>query len=213
MLAGPLSMIEVAGAQFPLPGGARPAVWAGQDASSELVVRLEAIPDPRSAQGRRYRLSTLLAIGVCALSTPGYDSLTAVAEWARRADQGVLARLGAPFDPWPGRYLAPDEGTLREMFARVEPGALAVAGFARLKKLIPPAAGRAAKDARERDRPERALVYAVPCARTIRLRTHFLRRIVRRFSLLHTRHTGQRRNRSSCLDVWSVRIYRPDRSR
>jgi hypothetical protein len=46
-----------------------------------------------------------------------YDSLTAVAEWARRAGQDVLARLGAPYDPFAGRFLAPDEGTLRGAFA------------------------------------------------------------------------------------------------
>jgi predicted transposase YbfD/YdcC len=146
VLARPLSMVEVAAAQLVPCGGGGPAVSAGQDASPGLLARLQAVPDPRSPQGRRYRLATLLAIGVCALSTPGYDSLTAVAEWARRAGQDVLARLGAPFDPWSGRYLAPDEGTLREVFARVDPGALAAAGFARLKDLIPPAAGRLAPD-------------------------------------------------------------------
>jgi predicted transposase YbfD/YdcC len=168
VLAGPLSTLEVALAQLVPSGGGGPAVSAGQDSSPGLLARLEAVPDPRSARGRRYRLATLLAIGVCALSTPGYDSLTAVAEWARRADQGVLARLGAPFDPWSGRYLAPDEGTLREVFARVDPGALAAAGFTHLKALIPPTAEtrapdgvcereqrRAAKHARERDQPVR----------------------------------------------------------
>ena len=103
---------------------------------------LEVVPDPRSPQGRRYRLATLPAIGVCALSTPGYDPLTLVAERARRADQNVLVRLGAPFDPWSARYPAPDEGTLREMFARVDPGAPATAGFARLKGRIALSAGR-----------------------------------------------------------------------
>ncbi len=177
MLAGPLSTLEVAAAQLLPSDSGGPAVSAGQHASPGLLERLEAVADPRSARGRRYRLATLLAIGVCALSTPGYDSLTAVAEWARRADQSVLARLGAPFDPWSGRYLAPDEGTLRELFARVDPGALAAAGFARLKALIPPASEnrapdgvgereqrRAAKSARERDRPTRPprrIAYAV----------------------------------------------------
>lgn len=146
MLAGPLSMVDVAAAQVVPSGGGGIAVSAGHGVSLGLLERLEAVPDPRSRRGRRYRLCTLLAIGVCALSTCGYDSLTAVAEWARRADQSVLARLGAPFDPWSGRYLAPDEGTLREAFARVDPGALAAAGFARLKALIPVAPGQGAPD-------------------------------------------------------------------
>ncbi len=168
MLAGPLSCIELSGALLPSTGGGDLAVCAVQGLDPGLLARLEAVPDPRSPRGRRYRLATLLAIGVCALSTPGYDSLTAVAEWARRADQSVLARLGTRFDPWSGRYLAPDEGTLRQAFARVDPGALAAAGFARLKDLVPPAAGdrapdgvgereqrRAAKSARECERPAR----------------------------------------------------------
>lgn len=168
MLAGPLSTLEIATAQLAPSGGGSATVSAGQHQLPGLLGRLEAIPDPRSPQGRRYRLSTLLAIGVCALSTPGYDSLTAVAEWARRAGQDVLARLGAPFDPFSGRYLAPDEGTLREVFARVDPCALSAAGFARLKDLVPPSAGRLAPDglpereqrrahkvARERERPSR----------------------------------------------------------
>ena len=158
------------------PGGGGLAVSAGHGVVPGLLAHLEAVPDPRSARGRRYRLATLLAIGVRALSTPGHDSLTAVAEWARRAGQDVLARLGAPFDPFSGRYLAPDEGTLREVFARVDPGALAAAGFARLETLIPPAPGRFAPDGvGEREqrramaaaartgpaRPPRRLAYAV----------------------------------------------------
>jgi predicted transposase YbfD/YdcC len=152
-------MIEAALAHLAPVGGGGAAVSVEQSVAPGLLARLEAVPDPRSAQGRRYRLSTLLAIGVCALSTPGYDSLTAVAEWARRAGQDVLARLGAPYDPFAGRYLAPDEGTLREVFARLDVGALSAAGFARLKDLIPPAADRLAPDVvpeREQRRAHRA---------------------------------------------------------
>ena len=123
MLAGPLSCIELYSPVLTSIGGGEAVVCAGRDAVPGLLSRLEAVPDPRSPRGRRYRLSTLLAIVVCALSTPGHDSLTAAAEWGRRASQAVLARLGAPFDPWSARYLAPDEGTLREAFARVDPGA------------------------------------------------------------------------------------------
>lgn len=174
MLAGPLSTLEPAVAALVPPGGGGLVVSAGRGAGPGLLERLGAVPDPRSARGRRYQLATLLAIGVCALSCPGHDSLTAVAEWARRAGQDVLERLGAPFDPFRGRYLAPDEGTLREVFARVDPGALAAAGFAHLKALIPPGAAsrapdgvgereqrRAARGARERERPARLIAYAV----------------------------------------------------
>ena len=177
MLAGPLSMVEAAMAQSVPSGGGGSAVLAGQSPSPGLLARLEAVPDPRSPRGRRYRLATLLAIGVCALSAPGHDCLAAVAQWARRAGPDVLARLGCPFDPFAGCFRAPDEGTLREAFARVDPAALAAAGFAYLKDLIPPEAGsatpdgvsereqrRAAKSARERERPvrpPRRTAYAV----------------------------------------------------
>jgi predicted transposase YbfD/YdcC len=168
-------MVEVASARLVSSGGGGSAVSPGHGVPAGLLARLEAVPDPRSAQGRRYQLSTLLAIGVCALSTPGYNSLTAVAEWAQRAGPQVLARLGVPYDPLKGCFRVPDEGTLREAFARVDPGALAAAGFARLKDLIPPRAGfvapdgvrereqwRAAKGARDWPaRPPRRTAYAV----------------------------------------------------
>jgi len=98
VLAGPLSMAEMASAQLVSCGGGGAAVSSGHGASPGLLELLEAVPDPRSARGRRYRLATLLAIGVCALSASGHDSLAAVAEWARRADQDVES---ARFSPHP----------------------------------------------------------------------------------------------------------------
>ena len=53
------------------------------------------------------------------LVAAGHDSVTAIAQWARRAGDEVLARLGAPFDPIAGRYQAPDEKTLRDAYAEV----------------------------------------------------------------------------------------------
>jgi hypothetical protein len=44
----------------------------------------------------RYRLATLLAIEVCALTSAGHNSSTAVAEWARRCSPQELQRLGCP---------------------------------------------------------------------------------------------------------------------
>ncbi|MEU9930073.1 hypothetical protein AB0H66_21950 [Streptomyces anulatus] len=79
----------------------------------------------------RFRPATLLAVGVCALTSAGHNSLTAIAEWVRRCDQDVLARLGCPFDPFTGRFKAPGERTLRDVFARVDPALLTAAGFTR----------------------------------------------------------------------------------
>src|SRR4030081_1447085 len=82
-----------------------------------------------------------------------------IAEWARRCDQEALARLGRPLDPFGGRYRAPGERTLRDAFAKVDPGALSAAGFARLTALASPAARPLSPDGvpeREQRRAHRA---------------------------------------------------------
>jgi predicted transposase YbfD/YdcC len=144
VLAGPLSLTQSFSCSLSPAGGGDRLACAGQDVG--LLARLGRVPDPRSARGRRYGLATLLAIGVCALSAAGHDSPAAIAEWARRAGDGVLARLGAPFDPFAGCYKAPDEGTLREVYARVDPSALAAVGFAHLRVLTDAAVAVTAPD-------------------------------------------------------------------
>ena len=67
--------------------------------------KLEALPDPRSPQGRVYPLPCLIAIAIaiaialCAFTAAGNDRLTAVGQWIRRASQQDLARLRAPWGP------------------------------------------------------------------------------------------------------------------
>jgi predicted transposase YbfD/YdcC len=86
--------------------------------------RLEALPDPRSPQGRIYPLACLIAIAVCAFTAAGNDRFTAVGQWIRRAGQADLARLRAPWDPIAGRYRAPDEKTIRVVLDRLDRRAL-----------------------------------------------------------------------------------------
>jgi len=86
--------------------------------------RLEALPDPRSPQGRIYPLACLIAIAVCAFTAAGNDRFTAVGQWIKRAGQADLARLHAPWDPIAGRYRAPDEKTIRVVLDRLDPRAL-----------------------------------------------------------------------------------------
>jgi DDE_Tnp_1-associated len=86
--------------------------------------RLEALPDPRSPQGRIYPLACLIAIALCAFTAAGNDRFTAVGQWVRRAGQADLARLHAPWDPIAGRYRAPDEKTIRVVLDRLDPRAL-----------------------------------------------------------------------------------------
>jgi hypothetical protein len=78
----------------------------GDDLAAGAWQRLEALPDPRSPQGRIYPLACLIAIAVCAFTAAGNDRLTAVGQWTRRASQADLARLRAPWDPVTGRYRA-----------------------------------------------------------------------------------------------------------
>ena len=97
----------------------------GENLAAGAWQRLEALPDPRSRQGRIYPLACLIAIAVCAFTAAGNDRFTAVGQWIRRASQADLARLRAPWDPMAGRYRAPDEKTIRVVLDRLDARALA----------------------------------------------------------------------------------------
>ena len=96
----------------------------GENLAPGAWQRLEALPDPRSPQGRIYPLACLIAIAVCAFTAAGNDRFTAVGQWIKRAGQADLARLHAPWDPIAGRYRAPDEKTIRVVLDRLDPRAL-----------------------------------------------------------------------------------------
>src|SRR5271168_4659465 len=96
----------------------------GENLAAGAWQRLEALPDPRSPQGRIYPLACLIAIALCAFTAAGNDRFTAVGQWIRRAGQADLARLRAPWDPIAGRYRAPDEKTIRVVLDRLDPRAL-----------------------------------------------------------------------------------------
>jgi predicted transposase YbfD/YdcC len=96
----------------------------GEDLAAGAWQRLEALPDPRSPQGRIYPLACLVAVAVCAFTAAGNDRFTAVGQWIKRASQADLARLRAPWDPVAGRYRAPDEKTIRVVLDRLDPRAL-----------------------------------------------------------------------------------------
>jgi len=132
----------------------------GENLADGTWQRLEALPDPRSPQGRIYPLACLIAIAVCAFTAAGNDRLTAVGQWTRRASQADLARLRAPWDPLTGQYRAPDEKTIRVVLDRLDPRALTRALLGprprrRRRPGTPPSAGvrdyrarRAAQEAR-----------------------------------------------------------------
>ena len=65
----------------------------GENLAPGAWQRLEALPDPRSPQGRIYPLACLIAIAVCAFTAAGNDKFTA----GRAVDQtGQPGRSGPP---------------------------------------------------------------------------------------------------------------------
>src|SRR6266550_4937475 len=64
-----------------------------EDNQHDLLHALAAVPDPRSPRGMRYRLSSLLAVAVCAVLA-GATTFAAIADWAADLDPPARHRLG-----------------------------------------------------------------------------------------------------------------------
>jgi hypothetical protein len=79
------------------------------------------IPDPRRAQGKRHRLSTVLGIAAGAVLC-GMRGYTAMADWAKSLGQKARRRFGCRWEK--GRYQVPSEYVLRDVLIRVEPAHL-----------------------------------------------------------------------------------------
>jgi hypothetical protein len=80
--------------------GARVAEFGpdGEDLAASMWQRLEALPDPRSPQGRIYPLACLIAIAVCAFTAAGNGRLTASPDVGYRLPRNSGAPLAAPAD-------------------------------------------------------------------------------------------------------------------
>jgi hypothetical protein len=70
---------------------------------------LAAVPDPRDARGRRYRLAGLLAIAILTTAA-GMRSYAGLATWAATAPAEVLSQLGI-------RFRRPSEKTFRSVLS------------------------------------------------------------------------------------------------
>jgi predicted transposase YbfD/YdcC len=81
----------------------------GQGGLFEILCR---VTDPRRRRGVRYKLQSVLAIGICA-TLAGARSLAAMAEWAAEQSRETLQRLGSKY----GR--PPSERTLRRVLALI----------------------------------------------------------------------------------------------
>jgi hypothetical protein len=76
------------------------------------------IPDPRRAQGRRHRLSTVLGIAAGAILC-GMRGYRAISDWAKSLGQKARERFGCRREM--GRYLVPSEYIIRNVLIRVSP--------------------------------------------------------------------------------------------
>jgi predicted transposase YbfD/YdcC len=81
------------------------------DRVEQLLDLLARVPDPRDPRGVRYRLAGVLAVAVTAV-VAGARSFAAIGEWAADLPGADLVRIGLA--------AAPDESTLRKLFARLD---------------------------------------------------------------------------------------------
>lgn len=82
-----------------------------------LIEVLAQVPDFRSHHGRRYSLSSILALGIAA-TLCGYNTYSAMAEWGKNYGSELAQALGFST----GR--TPSVGTLFTIFSRVDKKAL-----------------------------------------------------------------------------------------
>ena len=78
-----------------------------------LMEVLVAVPDPRSAHGRRHPLGAVLALAVCAMLC-GARSLYAISQWGRDQGGDMAHALGFT------RERTPCVSTLHEVFSRMD---------------------------------------------------------------------------------------------
>ncbi len=77
----------------------------------QLLDLLATVPDPRARRGVRYPLAGVLAVAVTAVLA-GARSFVAIGEWAADLSGPCLAQIGL--------NMAPEESTLRKLFARLD---------------------------------------------------------------------------------------------
>jgi DDE_Tnp_1-associated/Transposase DDE domain len=83
--------------------------------AGSLLSFLASVPEPRSRHGRQHPLSAILALVCCAIMC-GAKSYTAIAQWARDQDIGLMHRLGFTRKP-------PKMGGIRKVLIALNPNA------------------------------------------------------------------------------------------
>lgn len=79
------------------------------------------IPDPRTTQGRRYRLATVLAIAAGA-TLCGMRGYKAISDWAKNLGPKARERFRCRYKK--GKFIVPNESIIRNVIIRVDPGHL-----------------------------------------------------------------------------------------
>ena len=76
------------------------------------------ISDPRRVQGKRHKLTTVLAIATAA-SLCGMNGYLAISDWVKSLQEKALRRFGCRFQD--KRYIVPSLSTIRDVITRVDP--------------------------------------------------------------------------------------------
>lgn len=97
-------------------GGSHIMLTAAQMQS--LPSFFSAIPDPRRAQGRRHRLSTVLGVAAGAILC-GMRRYRAISDWAKSLGPKSRQRFRCRREA--GRYVVPSESIIRNVLIRVDP--------------------------------------------------------------------------------------------
>ncbi|HMA34428.1 MAG TPA: ISAs1 family transposase [Chloroflexia bacterium] len=123
LTCGPLDPVRLARVLSALEPGVSVPTLAGPThvPLRALPALFAAIPDPRTAKGRRFPLPAVLAAVLAALLS-NHRSQLAAAEWL--ADQAPTAQRALGFSPTHG---TPHQSTINRLLARLEPTYLATA--------------------------------------------------------------------------------------
>jgi hypothetical protein len=95
-----------------------PKIMLSAQQMESLPYFFDNIPDPRRAQGRRHRLSTVLAIAAGA-TLCGMRGYLAISDWAKSLGQKARARFGCRCQK--KRYSVPSLYIIRDVLIRIDP--------------------------------------------------------------------------------------------
>jgi hypothetical protein len=96
-------------------------IMLSADQMQSLPSFFAGIPDPRRSQGRRHRLSTVLALSAGA-SLCGMRGYKAISDWAESLGQKARERFGCRREN--GRRVVPSEYVIRDVLIRIDPAHL-----------------------------------------------------------------------------------------